>query len=73
MGGGNLARQALEKGFHVIGVERPEIADDALMAGLTAAQSLRQLAKELAIPRKVYSRPGRFVSPLLCLAPSEHQ
>lgn len=52
--GGNLARQALEKGFHVTGVEKREIAPDLVAAGLTPAASLADLAGALAAPRIVF-------------------
>lgn len=65
--GGNLARQALEKGFRVIGVEKGDIPDDLVRAGLTPATSLADLASKLAPPRIVflYVPAGKVVDVLL--------
>jgi 6-phosphogluconate dehydrogenase len=65
--GGNLARQALEKGFHVVGLSKSGIPEDLTGAGLTAATSLADLANKLAPPRIVllYVPAGKVVDTLL--------
>lgn len=76
--GGTLARQALEKGFHVVGLSKSGIPEDLTGAGLTAATSLADLADKLAPPRIVllYVPAGKVVDTLLdelaqCLSPGD--
>lgn len=49
--GGNLARQALEQGFEVIGVEKGDVSEDLVRAGLAPAASAADLARLLSPPR----------------------
>ena len=51
--GGNLARQALEKGLEVVGVDRGGVPDGLARAGVKAAASIADLARTLAPPRIV--------------------
>jgi 6-phosphogluconate dehydrogenase len=52
--GGNLALQALEKGFRVVGVDRMEISQSLIDAGLKPAPSVAGLASGLTQPRVVF-------------------
>ena len=65
--GSNLARQALEKGFKVVGVEKRAIPSDLVRAGLIPASSLADIATALAPPRIVfiYVPAGRVVDTVL--------
>lgn len=51
--GGNLALQALGKGFRVVGTDTREVAEELLHAGLTVADSLSELARLVESPRIV--------------------
>ncbi|MGQ0752109.1 MAG: phosphogluconate dehydrogenase (NAD(+)-dependent, decarboxylating) [Betaproteobacteria bacterium] len=65
--GGNLARQALEKGLQVAGFNKSRVADDLIRAGLIEAGSLAELAGTLAAPRIVllYVPAGKVVDTVL--------
>jgi 6-phosphogluconate dehydrogenase len=52
--GGNLARQALEKGLHVVGVSRREVPPDLVQAGLVPTHSIAEIAELLPSPRAVF-------------------
>jgi len=52
--GGNLARQALEKGMHVTGFDKNPIDEDLLKLGLVPTQSQEELKKELTAPRVIF-------------------
>ena len=52
--GGNLARQALEKGIRVVGFTRHSAPEDMLEAGLTEIRSYEDLKAELSPPRAVF-------------------
>lgn len=52
--GGNLARQALDKGLSVVGVSRSGPPDDLIAAGLTPAHSIAETIDRLLPPRVVF-------------------
>ena len=52
--GGNLARQALEKGIRVVGYDQGTIADDLIKSGLIVTASLEEFKKNLSAPRAVF-------------------
>ena len=52
--GGNLARQALEKGIRVVGYDKGTIADDLIKSGLIVTASLEEFKKNLSAPRAVF-------------------
>ena len=52
--GGNLARQALEKGMHVVGFTRHGAPADMVEAGLVEVRSYEDLKVQLAAPRIVF-------------------
>lgn len=52
--GGNLARQALEKGMHVVGFVRRDAPADLVDAGLEVIRSVDEFRDRLAAPRVVY-------------------
>src|SRR5919202_318816 len=52
--GGNLARQALEKGIRVVGFARRGAPSDMIEAGLIEASSLADFKAQLAPPRAVF-------------------
>ena len=52
--GGNLSRQALEKGMRVVGYTQGAIEQDLTKMGLVAAASVEELIKTLAAPRAVF-------------------
>jgi 6-phosphogluconate dehydrogenase len=52
--GGNLALQALEKGFRVAGLTRGSPSAELRAAGLVATSSHAELAAALAPPRKIF-------------------
>ncbi len=52
--GGNLARQALEKGVRVVGFARKGAPDDLVEAGLVEVRSFEDLKEELSPPRAVF-------------------
>ena len=51
--GGNLARQALDKGYGVVGFQRSGAPADLREQGMAAAEDMRSLASQLEKPRKV--------------------
>src|SRR5919202_1659039 len=65
--GGNLARQALEKGIRVVGYARRGAPADMIEAGLVEAHSLADFKTQLAPPRAVfiYVPAGPVVDKLL--------
>ena len=65
--GGNLARQALEKGIRVVGHTLEGAPPDMVEAGLVEASSLKDLKEKLAAPRAVflYVPAGPVVNELL--------
>ena len=65
--GGNLARQALEKGIRVVGHTLEGAPPDMLEAGLEEAASLQDLKDNLSVPRAVflYVPAGPVVDKLL--------
>jgi len=65
--GGNLARQALEKGIRVVGHTLEGAPPDMVEAGLVEASSLKDLKEKLAAPRAVflYVPAGPVVDELL--------
>jgi 6-phosphogluconate dehydrogenase len=65
--GGNLARQALEKGIRVVGHTLAGAPPDMVEAGLVEASSLKDLKEKLAAPRAVflYVPAGPVVDELL--------
>jgi len=65
--GGNLAHQALEKGFGVVGVDTQEVPGELIRAGLNAANSIAEIARDLAPPRIafLYVPAGRVVDTVL--------
>ena len=65
--GGNLARQALEKGIRVVGFARRGAPSDMIEAGLVEASSLADFKAQLAPPRAVfiYVPAGPVVDKLL--------
>ena len=52
--GGNLARQALEKGIRVVGFTRQGAPEDIIEAGLTEVRSYEDLKTQLSPPRAVF-------------------
>jgi 6-phosphogluconate dehydrogenase len=52
--GGNLARQALEKGIRVVGFTRHSAPPDMIEAGLVEVRSYEELKKELSPPRAIF-------------------
>lgn len=52
--GGNLARQALEKGIRVVGFARKGAPADLVEAGLVEVRSFENLKAELSAPRAVF-------------------
>ena len=52
--GGNLALQALEKGFRVVGLIHRDPQDKLQEAGMEAVHSVRELKDKLAPPRRVF-------------------
>lgn len=52
--GGNLARQALEKGIRVVGFTRQGAPEDMIEAGLTEVRSYEDLKAQLSPPRAVF-------------------
>src|SRR5919112_5912735 len=52
--GGNLARQALEKGMGVVGFTRHGAPPDMVEAGLVEVRSYEDLKAELAPPRAIF-------------------
>jgi 6-phosphogluconate dehydrogenase len=65
--GGNLARQALEKGMRVVGFTRHGAPQDMMEAGLVEVRSFEDLKAQLAPPRAVllYIPAGPAVDELL--------
>src|SRR5215210_4414780 len=52
--GGNLARQALEKGIRVVGFTRHGAPENMIEAGLTEVRSYEDLKAQLSPPRAVF-------------------
>ena len=52
--GGNLSRQALEKGIKVAGYTQGKIDEDLLRMGLVSTQSIEELRKNLSAPRAIF-------------------
>src|ERR671932_2632020 len=52
--GGNLARQALEKGIRVVGFTRHSAPSDMIEAGLVEVRSYEDLKAELSPPRAIF-------------------
>ncbi len=52
--GGNLALQAVEKGFRVVGFDPGAFSQELRAAGVVAASSLQELSRALRPPRKVF-------------------
>src|SRR3989442_7713251 len=52
--GGNLARQAMEKGMHVVGYTRHAAPPDMVQAGLIEIRSFADFRKHLSAPRAVF-------------------
>jgi 6-phosphogluconate dehydrogenase len=52
--GGNLARQALDKGFRVVGYTLGGPPEDMVRAGLVPVDRLNGLRAELAAPRRIF-------------------
>jgi 6-phosphogluconate dehydrogenase len=52
--GGNLARQALDKGIRVVGYTRRGAPEDLISAGLVEVRSLEDLKAQLTPPRAVF-------------------
>lgn len=52
--GGNLARQALEKGMRVVGYTRHAAPPDMIEAGLIEIRSYADFRKHLSVPRAVF-------------------
>lgn len=52
--GGSLAYLALEKGFGVVGLEKGDVADELIRAGVRPASAPAELARELEPPRIVF-------------------
>ncbi len=52
--GGNLARQALEKGLRVVGFTRHGAPQDMIEAGLVEVRSFEDLKAQLSAPRAVF-------------------
>ena len=52
--GGNLVRQALEKGMKVAGFDKGEIAEDLLKLGLVAVKTQEELKENLTSPRAIF-------------------
>ena len=53
--GGNLSRQALEKGIMVVGYTQGKIDDDLIKMRIVAVQSIQELKKNLSTPRAIFS------------------
>lgn len=52
--GGNLSRQALEKGIKVAGYTQGKIDDDLIKMGLIAIKSIEEFKKNLTAPRALF-------------------
>ncbi len=53
--GGNLARQLIEKGWHVIGYNRtPSVTEALVKEGIEGAYSLEEVVKKMATPRVIW-------------------
>ena len=52
--GGNLSRQALEKGIRVVGFTRHGAPPDMIEAGLVEVRSYKDLKAELSPPRAIF-------------------
>src|ERR671932_2612718 len=52
--GGNLSRQALEKGIRVVGFTRHGAPPDMIEAGLVEVRSYEDLKAELSPPRAIF-------------------
>ncbi|MGD0674362.1 MAG: phosphogluconate dehydrogenase (NAD(+)-dependent, decarboxylating) [Polyangiaceae bacterium] len=52
--GGNLALQAVEKGFRVVGLQRKAVSQELQDAGVVAVSSLAALSHALRRPRKIF-------------------
>jgi 6-phosphogluconate dehydrogenase len=52
--GGNIARQALEKGIHVIGYSQEKVDSDLLKMGLVNVKSIKKLKEHLTAPRVIF-------------------
>jgi len=52
--GGNLARQAMEKGMHVVGYTRHAAPPDMVEAGLIEIRSFADFRKHLSAPRAIF-------------------
>ena len=52
--GGNLARQAMEKGMHVVGYTRHTAPPDMVEAGLIEIRSFADFRKHLSAPRAIF-------------------
>jgi 6-phosphogluconate dehydrogenase len=52
--GGNLARQALEKGIRVVGFTRHNAPEDMVEAGLVEVHSYEDLKAQLSSPRVIF-------------------
>jgi len=52
--GGNLARQALEKGIHVVGFTRKGAPPDMIQEGLTEIRSYADFKEHLSAPRAIF-------------------
>ncbi len=65
--GGNLARQAIEKGFEVVGLTKGDVPEDLKDKGIEIADDYAQLKEKLSPPRKVivYVPAGEIVDYVL--------
>lgn len=65
--GGNLARQALEKGIRVVGFDPKDVARDLIQNGLVESHSLKGFCEKLSSPRAIllYIPAGPVVDGLL--------
>jgi len=52
--GGNLARQAIQKGMHVVGFTLGNAPEDLVQAGLTQVKTMAGFVKEMKSPRAVF-------------------
>lgn len=52
--GGNLARQALEKGIRVAGYTKGKIDEELIKMGIVAASSIAELKQNLSPPRAIF-------------------